>query len=196
MSTFREFLQGQEQGEVQQVQRQQADQLAAKLKEISQPQAVQQAVAKLGVQSIDELIAKLEADPRVKQVMAAYKQVKGKVGQMEHSLQENIFGDIASGVWSALKSVVSWAFKSVGRTLAHIFMPFSDKEATPIDKINYAGTLLLTVGLSGLLLATGAPLAVAGAALPYSATWFGIMWFGKNVLEPMLLGAEKMGMAI
>lgn len=176
-TTFRLFLLEEEQENVRQ-----AQEMEAKVKEISEPGTVQRAVSSLGAKNIDDLISKLERHPKVAGVIQKYQQSKTRT---EGVYGEGFAGAVFGGIWKALSGVFKWAVGSVAKTIGQIFSGFGEN-ATAFQKINYAAALLVTFGLSGTLLATGAPLAVAAAAVPLTATPWALMWFGKNILEPAL----------
>lgn len=150
----------------------QAHKIKAKVDELSRPESIEQIVHELGAKDLDDLIAKLEQSPEVRQVIDTYNQI-----QAQAPLEE--------GFLSSIFSVLSGIVKSVTRTIGHVLGGLFQSGGT-VGRLNYAGMLLLTFGLSGTLLATGAPTAVAMAALPLTASWWGMMWFGKNFLEPIL----------
>lgn len=162
----------------------QAEALKSKVKELSQPGAVTRAIKELGAENIDDLIRKLEQDPGVRQVISKYQELKHKHPHVESFLFDE---GILSGIWHALTGIFSWAINSVAKTIGHVLGGF--KEAGK-SKGKYAAALLVTFGLSGLLLATGAPTAVVVGSLPLTGTWWGLMWFGKNVLEPMFQSTD------
>jgi hypothetical protein len=172
--TFRNFL-------LEQESEQQAQQLQAKVKELSQPQTVQRMIQMVGAKNLDDLIAKLRVNPKVQAVIQQYQQLK-----VNEAYSEGMMGTIFGGIWKALTGVFRWALSSIGKTIAHVFAPFGDSSEGVGAKMEYASMLLLTFGLSGTLLAAGAPVAVAAAAMPFTATMWGLMWFGKNFLEPVL----------
>ncbi len=151
--------------------------LEAKAQQLSKPSVVKRTVAAFGVKNIDDLIRKLEADPHVRQVFDTYKRMPKN---------ESILGSLVKGAWGVAK----WLLNSVARTITHLFSGFT-REAPPMAKVGYASLLLMTFGLAGTLLAAGAPMAVAGGfPLAFSASWWGMMWFGKNFIEPTLKAAE------
>lgn len=159
--------------------------LEAKAKALSQPENVKQMISRFGVSSVDELIQKLESDPGVQKVLSQYKTLKNKSPQ-----HESIVGDVLGGVWNAVKGIGGWILGTVARTIGHVLGGLFAKDVGTLPKLNYAAMLLLTFGLSGTLLAVGAPVAVAVAAAPMTASWWGIMWFGKAFIEPVLAYAE------
>lgn len=144
----------------------------AKIKELSRPEAVEQMVKQLGAKDIDDLIRKLEDKEEVKRVFREFERIKDQK-------MESWVGKAISGVWDVLTSLVGGALKLVGNTLLRMFSgmgsAFNAPRSTPMTKITYAGVLLMTAGLSGVLLAHGA----VGPALVPWALW----WFGWNVIE-------------
>lgn len=172
MRGFRHFLvENQAQAEIQQV----ADQM----KKVGSPQNVQAIIKQLGAKDINDLIQKLMQTPQVQQVIAKYKQMKQQQPPKTEgvSLDEGWLSDIGN----FFGNIVKWAFSSVTSTISHVFGGVAGSS----NPVTTAAALILTFGLAPALLAAGAP-GAAAATVGYTATWWGLMWFGKNVIEPGL----------
>lgn len=179
MKSFRHYLFEAEGGQAQ------VQVVQAKAQELSRPANVQKAITALGVANVDQLIQKLESDPKVKQVLQQYRQVKATAPQTE-----SIIGSVLGGVASAAKGVGKWLLNSVGSTIGRVLGGMFAKDTSSIAKLNYAAMLLLTFGLSPYLLAVGAPMAAVTGAMPYTATWWGLTWFGHTFIEPAVAAAD------
>lgn len=180
MKTFQQFL-------VEQQEDQQAQELKNEIKKLSQPQSVQLSLKLLNLPddaTIEDLIKKLENNTKVKQVFAKYELIKAK-----QSVQEGVIGDIFGGIGKALVGVVKWAINSITKTIGHVFKGAIVGGARMTSRLHYASLLLLTFGLAPILLAAGAP--VVGFPMAWTGTWWGLLWFGKNFLEPVLLNVRS-----
>lgn len=188
MKSFSTYLIEREIALMEQEGQDQASELEAKVKEMSEPQAVERILQLFGAKDLDDLIQKLEKHPKVQSVMTQYKKLKSQVTAESSTLDEISWSGVLGGIWRALAGVVKWGMKSIIKTIGHVFAPFADRDASFFQKLNYAAALMLTFGLSGTLLASGVPMAAAvgGPVGGLTATWWGLMWFGKNILEPVL----------
>ncbi len=156
----------------------QAAAIKAAVQRFSDPTAVQGMVQKLGARDINDLIAKLESSPQVRKVLDAYREAKAKQGQQTQT--ESLIGSAGR----ALLGVVKAGLGTVAHTIGRILTPFKgDYEAPVVAKMTYAGFLLMTAALSGLLVS-------AGAAAPAAVPW-GLLWFGWNFIEPMVAGHDR-----
>ena len=181
--TFKTFLIEQE---AQDQQKSQATAVAQEVKEILSPQNVAAIVAKFKVKDIDSLIEALKKHPEVRKKIQAYNKIKGK----NESIDESVLG-IIKGIWDyTLGPIVNWFKRSITKTLGHIFGAFAT-DGSFGEKALYAGMLIAMVGIPLNLLMTGAGIAVAGPALAMGGgAFFGMMWFGKNFIEPVLMRWE------
>jgi len=178
--TFKEFFLEQEEKDRQQ---DQAEQIAAKMKSLLSDANLRAIVKKYKANSIDDLIEKLKKHPEVQKKIAAWQKAKSQTN--EAVLDE--------GIWSVLKTiwdytlgpVVNWIKNSVWKTFAHIFGGFTT-DASFMQKAVYAGMLITMIGVPIFLLTGGAVAAAGAAALYGGGTFIGLMWFGKNVIEPMM----------
>jgi hypothetical protein len=168
-----------------------AQRVAEEMKRVGDPANVQRLIAQLGAKSVNDLIDKVKSSPQFNKLVARYKEIKDQPPPQQtesFQLDENWFTSIMGGVGRFLKSVLTFTLHSVIKTIGHVFGGFFQGESK-MDVLNYAGMCLLTFGLAPMFLATG-NVPAAAATWGWSATWWGLMWFGKNVLEPLLLKAE------
>ncbi len=187
-STFRSFLVEQDQDQ----QQQQAQLVAAKVRELFSQQSLTALVRKFKARTIDDLIAALKRSPEVQNKIRAWQQVQNR--KVEGNLDEGVWS-VLKGVWdNTLGPVVNWLRRSVTKTLGHIFGAFGSDGAFS-EKALYAMMLIAMVGVPIKMLTMGVGIAAAGSALGVGAgTFFGLMWFGKNFIEPLMKMAEP-GMA-
>lgn len=152
-----------------------------KIEELSEPSNIQNVITKLKVSSIDELISKLEQDHRVQAILKNYQIAKsGHQKVREESWIGRVAGRFMTGIWKILTKTATYALNTIGNTILKVLMPFHGKmdHAPTMAKITYAGTLLLTAGISSVLISGGM---VGPALIPW-----GLLWFGWNFIEPIL----------
>jgi len=186
-----------------------AAQMQDKIKGVADPANIQKMLQTLGVnsiQSVDDLTKKIKSHPQFQQIVQLYQKAKtqqppqpqaapGQPGQVPMA-QEGVQFD--EGFWSAvgnifngLFGIVKWAIGSIAKTVHHVLAPLLPSflgGAEGKGKLQYLAMALLTFGLCPYFLAIGAPAAAAGT-VGWSATWWSLMWFGKNILEPTLIAS-------
>lgn len=170
MISFKQFLVEDEQQDV-------VKKIADQIKKVGNPQNIEKLISQLNPADIDDLIRKLESDENVRQVLQQYRSLKLRESVLEENWLTSALGGIVNSLFGLVRSVVS----SVVKVISHVLGGFS----VPGNKLAYAGALLLTFGLAPTLLAAGSVPAAAATA-GWSATWWGLMFFGKTVLEPVL----------
>lgn len=174
MKTFKQYFFEQEEDEL-------SEKLQTKIEELKKPEKIEEVINQFKAKDLDDLIEKLENDSNVKKVLQSYEKMKDNV-------QENVIGDAFSGLTSLLKTT----YDSVVNTVGHILGGFSQNTSN-LSKANYAAALLLTFGLSPLLLGLGAPAELWAGPIVGGITLgsFALEWFGKNFLEPILKKSEQ-----
>lgn len=167
MTNFKAFFAEQQNEE------QEAAKIQAKIKELSRPEVVESMVLQSGAKDVDDLVQKLEGNAEVQRVLQAWERVKNQQ-------TESWIGSLLSGVWNALTGLVKWALGTVANSIIKVFAGFKVPGAPKMAKVTYAGFLLLTLGLSRLLI-------LAGSWGPAMVPW-GLLWFGWNFIEPNVPG--------
>jgi hypothetical protein len=169
-----------------------AKEISDLIKKVGDPRNVQQIIKKLDARDLDDLIEKLENHPHVRQVMAKYNELKNNPPKPQTEgflLDENWMTSILGGISKFLGGILKWTIQSITSTIGHVlggFLPSAG--GSWFGKMNYAAALLLTFGLAPAFLLSGG--SVPGVLVGWTVTWWGLMWFGKNVLEPVLKRAE------
>lgn len=187
MTNFKTFFLEQE---TQDAQQRQAQAVAAKVKTLLSDKNIAAVVAKYKVKDIDSLIAQLKKHPEVQKKIQAYQKTKSQ--KMENTLDEGVW-DVLGKIWEyTVGPVLSWLKQSVAKTFGHIFGAFLTDAAFG-QKALYAGMLIAMIGVPIALLMSGGAAAIgtAGSALALGGgTFFGMMWFGKNFIEPLMKMSE------
>lgn len=144
--------------------------LIEKIKTFASSDRLVEVINRYAGSNIDEAIENLKRSKPVKKVLEKWDSLSNQ--------NEGI-----------VSSAVGWVIESIVKTIKHVLGGFFFK-ASPTSKLNYFAALLLTFGLSGTLLAVGAPASVVTGSLPFTATAWALMWFGKNVIQPYVYQSE------
>ena len=161
-----------------------AIEMQQKIKEIAAPQNIQNLLSSIGGQNPEEIIAKIKNHPNFTKLVALYQNLKARQSANEAYLNEGIWSFIGS-IFNGLFGIVKWAIGSITKTISHVLAPVIRGSGLP--RLNYVAMALLTFGLAPYLLSIGATAAATSPfVLGFTASWWGLMWFGKNFLEPFL----------
>lgn len=169
MRTFREFVED----------REQPRSVISAARQIT-PQKITQLITDSGANTPEEFNRWLWEQPQVQKVVMFLRQYQAQ--KHETYLTEGLADAWRDAFSSALESITKFVVMSFVKVFGHVVKGFS------LGGIGTSALLLFLFFTSAALLAMGAPTSVAfgGGALATMGTSWLLMWFAKNILEPVV----------